>query len=328
MRCLVLVDLGRLINAGVKACGRQRPGPLAIAFEALADGFGVFTRGASLVLQTARTQVGVEVGQVLLLRHRRGPAPLQRLDTILHVRLLVAPSWHAKQRLEHVMAGQSLVTRMQLPLPAAEDRRRHCLGIVPPNFARHTAEEIEPLHHAFQDRFGSFAWQGDSERTIRVRPYQQQHGNLLTAVGKVDVDVAEVRFQPLPWIMRQRNKRLDVSALCFANVTAHGIVTATVTALIAQAFKDTLARVPLLGRRLFIVGKNLLDDRIKITKLACRRFAEPGIRPRFGVGQYFADLASRMVKCAGDSANTHAIAMGLSNACILVHREHPWLLSS
>jgi hypothetical protein len=35
-----------------------------------------------------------------------------------------------------------------------------------------------------------------------------------------------------------------------------------------------------------------------------------------------------MVKCASDSANTHAIAMGLSNACILVHREHPWLLSS
>jgi hypothetical protein len=226
------------------------------------------------------------------------------------------------------MAGQSLVTRMQLPLPAFEDSRRHRLGIVPPNFARHTAEEIEPLHHAFQDRFGSFAWQGDSERTIRVRPYQQQHGNLLTTVGKVDVDVAEIRFQPLAWITRQRDKSLDVLSSCFANVTAHGIVTALITALIAQAFKDTLARVPLLGRRLFIVGKNLLDDRIKITKLACRRFAEPRIRLRFGVGQYFADLASRMVKCAGDSANTHAIAMGLSNTCIFVHREHPWLLSS
>ncbi len=60
-RCLVLVDLGLLINAGVKACDRQRPGPLAITFKTLADGLGVFTRGASLVLLTARAQIGVEV---------------------------------------------------------------------------------------------------------------------------------------------------------------------------------------------------------------------------------------------------------------------------
>ena len=104
-RCLILVDLGLLINAGVKARDRQRPGPLAITFETLADGLGVCTRSASLVLLTARAQVDIEVGQVLLPRHRRGPASLQRLDAILHVRLLVAPSWQAKQWLEHVMAG-------------------------------------------------------------------------------------------------------------------------------------------------------------------------------------------------------------------------------
>jgi len=327
-RCLVLVDLGLLINAGVKARGRQRPGPLAITLETLADGLGVFTRGALLVLQTARTQVDVEVGHVHLVRHRRAPAPLQRLDAILHVRLLVATSGHTKQRLEHVMAGQSLVTRMQLPLAAAEDRRRHGLGIVPPNFPWHAAEELEPLHHAFQDRFGTFARQPHSERTIRMRPHQRQHGNLLAAVGKVDVNVAEVRFQPLPWIMRQWDKRLDVSALRFANVTTHGIVTAIVTVLIAQPFKDATARVPLLGRRLFVVAKNLLDNLIKTAELVCSRFAEPRIGLRFWVAQYFADLMSRMVKRPGDRPNAHAIAMGLPNACVFVHRKHPWLLSS
>jgi hypothetical protein len=217
---------------------------------------------------------------------------------------------------------------VQLSLPAAEDRRRHRLGIVPPNFTRHTAEEIEPPHHAFEDRFGSFARQGDGERTIGVRPYQHQHGYLLAASGKIDVDVAKVHFQPLAWIMRQRDKSLDVLPARFANVATYRIVAALETMLIAQPFEDAAARVPLLGRRLFVVGKNLLDDGMKTTELSRWRFAEPGKRLWLGVGQYLADLASRMVKCPGNGPNAHAIAMGLSNACILVHREHPWLLSS
>lgn len=325
---LILVDLGLLINAGVEARAWQRPGSLAIAFETLSDGLGVGTRSACLVLQTASTQIGIELGQVLHLRHRRGPASLQRLDAILHVGLLVPASGHAKQRFEHVVTGQGLITRMQLPLAAAEDRRRHGLGIIPPNFTRHTAEELEPLHHAFQDRFGALARQGDCEWTIRVRPDQDEHGNLLAALGKIDVNVAEIRFQPLARIMRQRNKRLDLLPLCFANVAPHGIVAAAIAVFIMQPFEDPLERVPLFGRRLFIVGKNLLDDGIKATKLAGGRFAETGKRLRFRVGQYFANLAARMVKRAGDGPNTHAIAMGLSNACVFVHREHPWLLSS
>jgi hypothetical protein len=199
---LILVDLGLLINAGVKTRGRQWPGTLTFAFEALADGLGVLTRGALLVLQTTRTQVDVEISQVLLPRHGRGPAPLQGLDAVLHVGLFVTASWHAKQRLEHIMTGQCLVTRMQLPLPAAVNRRRHGLGVVPPNFPWHTAEKLEPLHHACQDRFGTLARQSQRERTIRVRPYQHQHGYLLAPLGKIDVDVPEVRFQPLARITR------------------------------------------------------------------------------------------------------------------------------
>jgi hypothetical protein len=163
---LVLVDLGLLIDASVEGHARQRQGPLSITFKALADRLGVLAGSACAIFATAIAQIDIEFGQVLGVRHRCGPTSLQGLDAILHVRLLVAVGRHAKERLEDVVTGQGLVARMQLPLPAAEDRRRHGLGIVPPHFARHTAEELETLHHAFEDRFGTFARQGHGEGII------------------------------------------------------------------------------------------------------------------------------------------------------------------
>ena len=50
---LVLIDLRRLINASVKACGRQRPS--ALALEPLTDRLSVVTRDARLILETAIT---------------------------------------------------------------------------------------------------------------------------------------------------------------------------------------------------------------------------------------------------------------------------------
>lgn len=325
---LVLVDLGLLIEASVEGHARQRQGPLPVAFKALADRLGVLARSACPILAAAVAQIDIEFGPVLGVRHWRGPTSLQGLDAILHIRLLVAMGRHAEKRLENVVAGQGLIACMQLPLPTAEDRRRHRLGIVPPHFARHTAKELETLHHAFQDRFGPFARQGHGERIIRVRPDQDEHRDLLSALGKVDIDVAEVRFEPLARITRERDKSLDVLAPYLANVAAHGIVPTQVTVLVAQPFEDATARMPLLGRRLLIVGKNLLDEMMEAAELGSRRFAEPSKRLRLWVGQNFADLASRMMKRACDGTNAHTIAMGLANACIYVHREHPWLLSS
>src|SRR5262249_47503066 len=114
----------------------------------------------------------------------------------------------------------------------------------------------------------------------------------------------------------------------FANVATYGIITAGITMLIPQTFEDTPIRVPLLGRRLLIVGKNLFDNGMKGTELACRWFPRARIRLRLRAGQYFANLAPRMVKSAGDGTNAHAIPMGLTNARKVVHRKHPWLPSS
>ena len=62
--------------------------------------------------------------------------------------------------------------------------------------------------------------------------------------------------------------------------------------LITQALENAPKRVSLFGRRLFIVGKNLLDDGMKATELACRRFPGSGVGLWLRVGQYFANLAS------------------------------------
>ena len=127
---------------------------------------------------------------------------------------------------------------MQLPLPATEDRRRHRLRIVPPNFTRYAPEELEPLHHAFQNRFGSLAWQCHGERTIRVRPNQPEHRDQLTPPGTTNVKVPKRRFPATARITCHRDKRLDVLPLGLAHIATHGIVTAGITMLVMQPFED------------------------------------------------------------------------------------------
>lgn len=309
-RGLVLVDLRGLKDAGVETHGRQWQRPLPIPFVANADGLLVLARGACPVLQATLPQVGVEFGQVLHAWHRRRPTALQSLDPILHVRLLVASRRHAKQRLEHVVAGQRLVTCIHLPVAAAQDRRRHRLGIVPPHFTRDILEELEALHHPFQDRFGPLARHSHGERAVRVRPHQHQHGDLPTPVGEVDVDVTEIGFQTLTRIVRQRNERLGAAPLYLTHEATHGIAATIVTVLVTQAFEDPLAGVPLLRRRQLIVAENLLDDVMKPAQLGRRRLARTRKRLRLGLRQCFADFTPRMVKSAGDGTNAHAIAVG------------------
>jgi len=123
-RRLILVDLGRFIDAGIEGRTRQRQGALPITLETLADRLSVVPRGALPILQTAVAQVSVELCQILDTRHRRRPAALQGLDAILHVGLFVTVGGQAKQRLEDVVTGQGLIAFVQTALPAAEDGRR------------------------------------------------------------------------------------------------------------------------------------------------------------------------------------------------------------
>ena len=67
---LVLVDLGRLIDARIERRLWQRQCLLPIAFEALPDRLAVFALRALAIFQAASTQIGVQFVEVFGLRDR------------------------------------------------------------------------------------------------------------------------------------------------------------------------------------------------------------------------------------------------------------------
>jgi hypothetical protein len=123
--------------------------------ETLADGLGLAGLGAVAVAQAAGPQAGVQLGQVADLRHRRRPVALQVPHAVLHTRLLLRPTHPAKQRLESIVTDQGLVALVEAARTAGQQVSRHCLGVVPPQLARHAAEERESLDQAVQDGLGA-----------------------------------------------------------------------------------------------------------------------------------------------------------------------------
>jgi hypothetical protein len=119
--------------------------------ETLADGLGLAGLGAVAVAQAAGPQAGVQLGQVADLRHRRRPVA----HAVLHTRLLLRPTHPAKQRLESIVTDQGLVALVEAARTAGQQVSRHCLGVVPPQLARHAAEERESLDQAVQDGLGA-----------------------------------------------------------------------------------------------------------------------------------------------------------------------------
>lgn len=278
---LILVCLRFLVDTCIEAMLRQREGCLAIPLEAAADRFALTARRAIAIGFAAPQKIGVQLVEVFGHRNRRCPASLQVLHAVLHARLLVTTSRHAKQRLEVVVAGKRGVAVVQLPPTSLEDLRRHRLGVVPPDFPRHAPEKLEGGLHPVQNRFGPLCRQGHHERAIRIRPRQQQDGNLSPAIGKVDVDVAEIHFDPLAWIVRKWNERLTPVATVLGHVTPHLVVAAGV-ALFDQTTKNLHRRMTLLPRLMLVGLENLLDPRLEPAQL--RRFGRFPARVRLRLG--------------------------------------------
>ena len=158
--------------------------------------------------QTTLTQILIEFVQVLDLRNRRGPVPLQIIDAVFHAGFFIAAGDHTKQRIKTIMTGQSRIAIIQLTLTTLENHLGHGPGIVPPDFPRHTAKELKGLNHAGQDRFGPFRGHAHREGTSRNAPGRQENRYLPTAFGKVHVDMTEVGFQTSPRWMIQGNEGL------------------------------------------------------------------------------------------------------------------------
>jgi len=266
--------------------------------------------------------MSIQLRQVAHLRHRCGPVALQVPHPPLHVWLLLWLTHPAEKRLERVVAGQRLVTLVQLPLATDEHVRHHRLGIVPPHFPRHAAKEGETLNHAVQDRLGTLGRQGDGKRTVRVSPGEQQDWNLAAAVRELDVDMPEVSLQALAWVVVQRDESLALAALLAGDVQPHAVVAAAVVVLGLQTAKDLGGGVPLLGRSLFIGAQDGVDDRLERIDHRGQRAAL--IRFGLGLAEDLADLAAGVMKTSRQFADAQLVhAMGAADTCIFVHSDHP-----
>ena len=165
---LILVDFRGLSDAGVEAMPRQRSRALPVVLQPLANRALYIARWTRLIVPATLPQIRVEFGQIFHAGNRSPPATLQRLHAILDDRFFVAAGGHTKQRLEHVVTRQGRVSRIHLAIAAAQQSNRHGLRVVPPHFSRHTSEELECLHHPFQNRFGPFRRQGDRKRCVGI----------------------------------------------------------------------------------------------------------------------------------------------------------------
>ena len=321
---LILVDLPGAHHARIEGVRGQCQGGRTVAFKQFADRtVGAVTIPLAFRAATCQ-QVRIQLVEVLRLRHRRRPAALKRLHPVLRVRLLVAAGRHAEQRLEHVMTGQRRITRMQPTLSARQQGQSHRLRVVPPDFPRYAAEVLEASNHPLQNGFRTLRRQGHGKRGGRVRPHQDQHPNGSTALGEIDVDLAEVRFHPLARIVRQRNERLTLPPATLGHVPSHRIVAALIP-LGFQPLEDPHRRVTLLPRRRFILREDRSDN-AQIRPQPAVMLPLPGIPLRLPVApDNLTDLAPRVVKPSGDLANAHPIAIRPANPCIMIRRKHPIL---
>src|SRR5207244_10486458 len=108
-------------------------------------------------------------------------------------------------------------------------------GVVPPDLLGHAAEELKRRDHAFEDRLRALEGERQHKRGIRVGPGRNQEGDQASTVGKVDVDMAEISFEPPSRKMPQGNERFLVLASMLEDIALHLRVTTAVTVLVAEA---------------------------------------------------------------------------------------------
>jgi hypothetical protein len=320
---LVFVDLGGHGEAGIEGPRGQGDGRGAVALEAVGDGIRLAGGGAVLIVEATSPEMLVQLGEIANTRHRRRPSSFQVLDSVLDVRLLVAAGRHAEQGLEVVVAGQGLVALVEPPLAPFEHLHGHGGRVVPPEFLGDAAEGREGLDQAVEDGFGALGGQGDGEGAIRERPGDDQDRDKATAVGKIDVDMAEVGLGATSRVVVQGDERLAFAASQGADVASDLVVAALIPVLGNEPTMDPGRGVSLFARGLFIGREDLVDHGLEGIELGRGRRLGPGIGLGLGVLDRLADGASRVVEGPGDGPETHAVAERPSDTCVIVHREHP-----
>ena len=199
--------------------------------------------------------LGVQFIEIPNAGHRRGEPALHGLDGCLGVGLLVAPSRHAEEGIEDVVAGQRGVAGMEPAFASLKDERGNGPGVVPPDLLGDAAEELEGRDHAFEDRLGALEGEGQNEGSVRVGPGGDQERNQPPAIGEIDVDVAEIGLEALAWEVSQRDERLAMAASVLVHIALHLAVTPVVAVFVLQATKHLHGGVALLGGRVLVVAR-------------------------------------------------------------------------
>jgi hypothetical protein len=274
--------------------------------------------------QRTLSQIGIEFSQVLHRRDRRGPIPLQVIDAVFNVRLLIAPRRHAEARIETIVTGQRLVPRVKLTLASLQDRRRHRLGIVPPDLQRNTTEEGKPFNHPGQNRLGPLTRQRHGKAKARVTPRQNQDRDVLTSLGKVHVDVSEIGLHTTARRMRQGKERLTVVSTVLGDVTANLVIAAHVALFVPQTSIELGRRVTLFAWGLLILSQDLIDQRLVGPQTRRWPALPQRVRTRLTFPKHLANLLSGMPVAPGDLPNTHPVPMSDPDPAIVFHRQHPF----
>ena len=213
--------------------------------------------------QATAAKMHIQLNEFLHQWHRRRPLSFEIVDPVLGARLLRRRRRHAELRREQVMRREGRVARVQGAFATAVDVNRHGGRVVPPQLIRDTIEEPERFDQPVQDCLGSFRWQRDRERRVRVRPGDDQDRHQAPAIGEVSVDVSEVSLGADARPMIEWYERLALIASALLQVAAHLVVATGVAVLGDQASMDLHRRMALLTRRREIGFKNRIDNRTK-----------------------------------------------------------------
>jgi hypothetical protein len=212
---LVLVDHDRgADHAGVEPVRGQRHRRSEVFSEAVLDGEGAEERVHD-PLPLGLTTVAEECVQFIEIGDtgdRGGEAALHGLDGPLGIGLLVSACRHAELGGEGVVAGQRGIARVELAITSLQDQRSYTSWIIPPDLLGNGVVELEGRDHAFEDGLGAFEGEGQHEGGVRVGPGRDQERHEPATFGEVDVDMAEIGFEPVTGKMPQRDERFLMPA--------------------------------------------------------------------------------------------------------------------
>ena len=181
----------------------------------------------------------------------------------------------------------------------------------------------ERLDESVQDRFGPLGGQRDGEGRVRVAPGDHQHRHLLAAVGKVDVDVAEVGLGPDAGSVVERNEGRSAVESPGLQVATDRVVAAGVAVLGDEPAVDLHGGMSLLAGCGLVGGEDSVDNLLHGTEDGRR--SRLGERVGFGLrlGDRFANGVASDGELLGDLAGTETFAVKLANPGKIVHGTHP-----